>query len=154
MPDILSINEFSDVFTASSRATPEEINWALDGGLDELIELVGDEAVTDAQAVTPTDTVRASRLKRGLGHLAYSILVVNVASRLREAGILKKESDGVAGNTVNEYLPPKDVQVISDQQRALGLAAISKYLVSEQPGDEFADGAEYSHPAQTEVCAL
>ena len=130
MAEILSSTEFTDVFTTASRAAPNEISWALDGGRDDLVDLVGENAVADAELESPTDKIRARRLKRPMGHLSYANLVLNVGSRLNESGVLTKNVDHNADNATVEYLKPREIKALEASHREKASATIQNYLLT------------------------
>ena len=127
---LLLPTEFTDVFTTASRASPEEISWALDGGRDDLVDLVGEPAVADAESDEPADRVRARRFKRALGHLSYANLVLNVGSRLNESGVLTKNVDHNADNATVEYLKPREIKALENSHREKASATIQNYLLT------------------------
>lgn len=139
---------FTEVFTATSRATPKQIEWALRGGLKLLREYVGAAAVADYLSETPANAERSDDLEMGHAHLAYCVLALNAGSRVREGGIIKVETP-VEDDARNEYLPPKDVESFVAQHTAKALQFIGAYLITtadESSGDAY---SVFTSPVKT-----
>jgi hypothetical protein len=144
--------QFKLDFAAAKRATTAQAQMAIDAAEDELIELVGQEAVDDALEASPSDTVRAAKLIRGHKFLAIAIFLLNVRNVKRE----QETSSPVQTATVtNEYWTPKEITEMAAQWRAMALRALQSYLIVDATGDDYAAAPEYEHPDITlcpDVC--
>ena len=144
-PDNLKAN-YQPVRDLTNAAAQE----AIDSAEDELIELVGQDVVNDAKAVSPSDTTRAERLVRGHKFLAVSIGVWNTKNIKRQQD---PRSPGTGAAITNEVWNPKDIETVSDYWRSRALKAIGAYLLVEVVGDDYSTGIEYSHPSEV-TCYL
>lgn len=146
------VEQFKNDFAAAGRARESQIQMALDAAEDELVELVGQDAVTDALLETPTDADRAAKLIRGHKFLAIATFYLNVRNVKREQD---STSPGTTKQVENEYWTPKEIQEMSAQWRAMALRAIQSYLIVDVAGDDLSSAPEYDHPAEltTAGCA-
>lgn len=155
----IGTDEFKSVFAAAKQASSSQVELAIAAAEDELVELVGQAAVTDTLLASPTDAARAARLVRAHKFLAIAIHLVNARNVKREHDTGSAAVSG--GMVINEYLTPKEQKERSDQWRAMALKAAGPYLTVDVIGDEFGPGIEYSHSETaagstcgTEICSL
>jgi hypothetical protein len=125
----ITTDEFKADFAVAKRATDPQVQMALDAAEDELIELVGSDAVTDALLASPTDAARAAKLARGHKFLAVASFLLNV----RHA------------NITNEYWTPKEIAEMAEQWRAMAMRALGRYLLVDVSGDSYGAVVEYSN---------
>lgn len=149
--DWITPDNFKADFAAARRSTDSQIQMALDAAEDELIELVGQNAVTDTLVDMPTNEARASRLVRGHKFLAAATIVFNVDNIKRQQDAA---SPGTAQTIVNERFVPKELAELSEKWRAMAFRALSPYLLTEVEGDDYSDSVEYTHPETTDVCCI
>lgn len=139
--------QFKLDFAAAKRATDPQVQMALDAAEDELIELVGQEAVDDALLPVPTDETRAAKLTRGHMFLAAALYLVNVRNVKREQDV---GSPAAANKLIqNEYWTPKEISEMAAQWRAMAMRAIGSYLIVDALGDDYDAAPEYNHPDLT-----
>lgn len=146
MSALLDPTEFESVFPRTAEhATREQIEWALEAARDELLELVGEDALLAAENLSDLDA-KGKRLRRATGHLANAGLIPEVAPVS-----IRRQQDAQAGGVTNEYFDPAKVKEMCEGERASALRAIAPYLLRDAAGDEFQAGAEFSHPEEA-VC--
>jgi hypothetical protein len=143
--DWITVDNFRADFAVARKATDPQGQMAIEAAEDELVELVGQEAVDDTLTASPADTVRAGRIVRAHKFLAAAVHCLNARNVKREQS---DESAGMGSNNVNnEYWNPKEIAEMRENWRALALRAIGPYLLTDADGDaygtepEFAEGA-------------
>lgn len=145
----ITADQFKQDFAAANMATTSQVQMALDAAEDELVELVGSDAVTDAELPVPTDADRAAKLIRGHKFLAMATFLLNVRN-------VKKEQDAASPATaqtiVNEYWSPKEIAEMAESWRAMALRAIGSYLIVDAQGDDYGVATEYIHPEISASC--
>lgn len=145
----ITVDQFKSDFEAAKRASSGKVQMALDAAEDELVELVGQAAVTDALLSSPADAARAAKLIRGHKFLAASVIVFNVDNIKRQQDAA---SPATAQTIVNERFTPKELADLSDKWRQMALRVIAAYLIRDVEGDDYSSGFEYSHPAENDSC--
>ena len=110
---------------------------------DELIDLVGSDAVTDAKADTPTEPDRSRRVIRAHSFLTLSVLVLNVKNLKKAQASASPATQQVTGN---EYFTPSELATMSRQWREQALQAIGEYLLP--TADVVEDGTIF-YPSMT-----
>lgn len=122
-------DEFKKIFTATARTNTEQLQFVFECATDELTDILGTAAVDDWILPVPTNLVRAGRIRRAHGMLAYSILLFNVGSRMRDAGIVERERD--ENNSVtNQYKNIDDVLTAAAEWRRKALGLLTDYIIS------------------------
>jgi hypothetical protein len=138
----ITTDEFKADFAVAKRATDPQVQMALDAAEDELIELVGSDAVTDALLASPTDAARAAKLARGHKFLAVASFLLNVRNVKKEQDV---GSPGGHANITNEYWTPKEIAEMAEQWRAMAMRALGRYLLVDVSGDSYGAVVEYSN---------
>jgi hypothetical protein len=149
--DWIATAEFKSVFDAARSSTNDQVELAIQSAEDELIELVGQEAVTDTLSAVPTDADRATKIVRAHKFLAISLHLFNVRTVKREHDAGSPAISG--GMIINEYYSPKELKELSDSYRAMALRAIGSYLITDVAGDEYSSAPEYNHPEIATSCS-
>lgn len=147
----VTVDQFKSRFSPAEDAKTDQVQMALDAAEDELVELVGQTAVTDAKLVSPVDTVRAGKLIRGHQFLSFSIFIWNRRD-IKKATDAGSPGMGGSSNIVNEWWNPNEIEKASNYWRGLALKALAAYLITDVAGDEYGAGVEYSHPVLTACC--
>lgn len=150
--DWIATADFKAVFDAARNALDAQVDLAVQSAEDELIELVGQDAVTDTLLAVPTDLVRAGKIVRAHKFLAFSLFLFNVRTVKREHDSGSPAISG--GMIINEYYTPKEISELSAAWRAMALRAIGSYLITDVIGDELGTAPEYNHPEITTTCGL
>lgn len=150
----LSIETFKEIFAETVTCSDTRLKMCLDGAIDELLVLVGQTAITDVTATTPSDSLRSERLVRAQGYLAYRDLLLNVSGRMRDGGIVKQEQDAgspTGPNVLNSYMMPKEVGELRQQLYDKAMKAIAPYLVY-AGDDQYDPSPESYHPTVKGDC--
>lgn len=142
--DWITTDEFKANFAVAKNANQAQAQMAIDAAVDELVEYVGQSAVTDTLLPSPVDAARAAKLVRGHKFLAAAIIAVNVKN-------VKQEQDAgspaAAGKfVINQYWTPAEIQQIAGQWREMALRALANYLIVDANGDNYSASPEFINP--------
>lgn len=133
----LSIQKFKTQFAINVLFEDDVFEMCLDSAIDELSDVVSEETISDTAKKTPTNKVRATKLVRAQGYLAYGDLILIISGRMRDGGIVETEHDAgspTGPNVINRYLSPEKAQNLRDSYYEKAMKVIKPYLAADTQG--------------------
>lgn len=131
---LLTKPQFREIYVTSPSVTVSEIQIeeSLAEAEDEILQIIGSDALTDAKKDTPSNPLRASRVRRAHGKLAYRALLLIRAARFRDGGIVQSETDKNDGSVTNSYVKQSEIE---SQRKTLLEEAMNDLKLYVLPGE-------------------
>jgi hypothetical protein len=118
MQTLNTVQQLRDIFNVVQEISNQRLSFCLLGGRRTLRSWIGSDAFDDALLNEPENEERADALKSAEANLAMYHLLLNTGARIRPFGIVTSEQDAasaVADGTVQQYLPPTELQLLRKQ---------------------------------------